>query len=112
MVRKRKCRAVEGLRRSAAVLGAALLLLAQLLAAAHTHQSLLKQDLKAQTELGADSGMCAVCLLAFHLPLNPAAAAVVASPQTEIQGAFRPARYRRRSFDLSSSPTRAPPRSA
>ncbi len=99
-------------RRSAALLAAMLVVGAQLLGAIHSHGNFLTADVNAQAALSADNGLCAVCLLAFHLPLNAAAEPAGARPQIAIQSALAPAPYRCCSFDLSSSPPRAPPPAA
>jgi len=54
-----------------ALVGAALALVVQLLATLHWHQPFLSLDATAQATGRVDGGSCALCLLAFHSPLNP-----------------------------------------
>ena len=59
--------------KSIALFGAVLILAAQFLALTHFHQGNPTRQLNAQTQVVADDGLCALCILAFHAPLNPAA---------------------------------------
>lgn len=63
-----------------AVLGAAVLISAQLLGVIHSHRSALSRGVTSQSQSTEDNGLCAVCLLAFHSPTNPASAPVLADP--------------------------------
>src|ERR1700688_3636318 len=106
------CRKAAGkLRRSAAIFAAGLVLFAQLLACAHRHNT-FSFDSHAQAEAGSDAGLCAACLLAFHLPLNPATAPAVLRPQLAMRGTPAPAPHAFRPFNLRSFLTRAPPLAA
>jgi hypothetical protein len=110
--RNKNGRSLDRSKRSAAFLAAALIASAQLLAAIHCHRNFLTADVNAQAAIGIDDGPCAVCLLAFHSPLNPASAPAIARPQVAIPAAFAPAPYSCSLPDLSSSSPRAPPRPA
>jgi hypothetical protein len=71
--------------KSIALLGAALILTAQILALAHFHQRNATRQFNAQNQVVADDGLCALCILAFHTPVNPAAAPAIARPYAEIR---------------------------
>ena len=66
-----------GLTRAIAMIGATLVLFAQLIGAVHFHQSVVSQDGTVNAELIADQGLCPVCQLAFHSPASIAAAPTV-----------------------------------
>jgi hypothetical protein len=108
---KSRERSAGKLRRSAAILAAGLVLFAQLLAAAHRHNT-FSFDSHAQSEVGSDAGLCAACLLAFHLPLNPATAPAVLRPQFAVRGTPAPVSHAFRPFNFCSFLTRAPPLAA
>ncbi|MGH7932335.1 MAG: hypothetical protein ACREQN_04110 [Candidatus Binataceae bacterium] len=94
------------------MLAAALLLCAQLAAVAHYHPSDHSEGINAQAQVVPDGGLCALCILAFHLPLNPAAQPALERPQIEMQPA-EPAAPQTRIFrPLLASLTRAPPPAA
>ena len=99
------------MRRFAAILAAGLVLSAQLLASAHRHNT-FSFGSHAQAEVGSDAGLCAACLLAFHLPLNPATAPAVLRPKFAVRGTPAPAPHAFRSFNFRSFLTRAPPLTA
>jgi hypothetical protein len=95
--------------RRVALAGAALILFAQLLGAAHWHPANLDRTASASTALSADSGVCAVCLLAFHTTLSPAAAPALVHPQREVSKASAARGSALGSLELGSHLTRAPP---
>src|ERR1700674_4624849 len=64
---------IRGGAESIALAGAALILAAQFLALTHFHQRSPIRQFNAQTQLVADDGLCALCNLALHAPLSPAA---------------------------------------
>jgi len=70
--------------KSIALLGALLILTAQFLALAHFHQGNPTRQINAQAQ-AADDGLCALCILAFHAPLNPAATPAIERPYAEIR---------------------------
>jgi hypothetical protein len=65
--------------RSAAVV----ILAAQLLALAHYHRTDSTPRVDTQTGIVADASLCALCIVAFHLPLNPAASPAVEQQQVD-----------------------------
>ena len=95
-----------------AVAGAFLLLSVQLTVAAHTHPRSLMQRSDACTQLTVDNSLCPLCLLAFHLPVNPVSSTVLALPPVDAHAAPAPPEPGFRSFLRTSCPPRAPPRAA
>jgi hypothetical protein len=95
--------------RRVALAGAALILFAQLLGAAHWHPANLDRTASASAALSADSGVCAVCLLAFHTSLNPAAAPALVHPQRAVSKAPAARVAVLSSLEFASHLTRAPP---
>jgi len=95
--------------KSIALLGGILILGAQLLALAHVHQGTPTQQINAQPQVVADDGLCALCLLAFHAPLNPAATPSIAYPYAEVRLVDTVVAGLRVSGPFSSCQTRAPP---
>jgi hypothetical protein len=95
--------------KSIALFGAALILTAQILALAHFHQRNATRQFNAQNQVVADDGLCALCILAFHAPVNPAATPTIARPHAEVR-LVDLANARLNVFTASSScQTRAPP---
>jgi hypothetical protein len=95
--------------KSIALFGAALILTAQILALAHFHQRNPTRQFNAQNQVVADDGLCALCILAFHAPVNPAATPTIARPHAEVR-LVDLANARLNVFTASSScQTRAPP---
>ena len=76
---------IRGGAKSLALFGAGLILVAQLLALAHVHQGNPTRQFSTQTQLVADDGLCALCVLAFHAPLNPAATPSIPHPYADIR---------------------------
>jgi len=86
-----------------------LILGAQLIALGHSHQGNLTRQFNAQPQVVADDGLCALCLLAFHTPLNPAATPAIARPYAEIRLVDASVTSLYVSIPFSSCRTRAPP---
>jgi hypothetical protein len=95
--------------KSIALVGAALILAAQFLALTHFHRSNPIRQFNAQTRVVVDDGLCALCILAFHAPLNPAATPSIARPYTEIRLVDAAIARLQVSDSFSSCQTRAPP---
>jgi len=100
---------MRGGRKSLGVFAAALILGAQLLAVSHYHQTDPVRRFNAQAQILADDGLCALCTLAFHLPLNPAAGPNVERPQVDVRPVDQPAAHVIYSRSYSLNRTRAPP---
>ena len=95
--------------KSIALFGAALILTAQILALAHFHQRNATRQFSAQNQIVADDGLCALCILAFHAPVNPAAAPAIARPYAEIRLVEIALARLHIYASYSSCQTRAPP---
>jgi hypothetical protein len=95
--------------KSIALVGTALIVAAQILALAHFHQGNPTRQFNAQTQVVADDGLCALCNLAFHAPLNPAAAPAIARPCAEVRLTDAPVAGHHVSNSFSPCQTRAPP---
>jgi hypothetical protein len=108
---KRDGIAARGVVKSVALIAAAFVLAAQLVAVAHYHQGRFEPS-AAQAAVVPDNGLCALCILAFHSPLNPAAEPAISQPQGEIHVAESAAPNSYVSHPLPSWLTRAPPTSA
>lgn len=100
--------AARGSLKATVSFAAALILAAQLLAISHYHQA-DSAPFNAHAQIVTDDGLCALCALAFHLPLNPAATPMVQRPQVDVRPADRAERYVIASRSHSLSLTRAPP---
>jgi Protein of unknown function (DUF2946) len=87
---------------------AALVLCAQLAAIGHYHQTDGRR-LAAQSAFTVDDGLCPLCILAFHLPLNPAAQPTVVQPHTQVRPAQSAGWFTYVSQTPSPWLTRAPP---
>lgn len=85
-----------------------LILGAQLIALGHSHQGNLTRQFNAHPQVVVDD-LCALCLLAFHTPLNPAATPAVARPYAEIRLVDASITSLYVSIPFSSYRTRAPP---
>lgn len=96
--------------KSIALLGAVLILAAQFLALAHSHQLNPTRQFHVQSQVVADDGLCALCTLAFHAPFNAATTPAIASLSMEIRLLFAEVGGLRVSDPPSSCQTRAPPR--
>jgi hypothetical protein len=95
-----------------AVAGAFLLLSVQLTVAAHGHPCSLAQRGDACGHLTVDASFCPLCLLAFHLPVNPVSSTALALPPVDAQALPAPPGLEFRSFLRASRPPRAPPHAA
>lgn len=99
----------SGARKSLGVFAAALILGAQLLAVSHYHQTDPVRRFSAQAQILADDGICALCTLAFHLPLNPAASPTLERPKIDVRPVDQPVAQVVGSRPCSLIQTRAPP---
>jgi hypothetical protein len=63
-----------------AALTAALLLLAQLIAAGHVHPWALRNAISNGTELAAGDALCPICVFHAHVPFSAASAPLLAQP--------------------------------
>jgi hypothetical protein len=95
--------------KSIALLGALLILTAQFLALAHFHQGNPTRQINAQNQIVADDGLCALCILAFHAPVSPAATPAIARPLAEVRLVEIAVARLHLSASYSSCQTRAPP---
>jgi hypothetical protein len=100
---------IRGRAKSFARVSALLILVAQLFAVAHFHQRNITRQFNAPTQVVADDGLCALCLLAFHTPLNPAVTPAIARPRAEIRLVDASVTSLYVSIPFSSCRTRAPP---
>lgn len=78
-------RSIRSGAKSIALFGAALILAAQFLALTHFHQGNPSRQFNAQTQAATDDGLCALCILAFHAPLNPAAMPALERPHADVR---------------------------
>jgi hypothetical protein len=99
----------RALARGFATVGAALLLFAQLLTAAHFHQGVVSRGGVATAQLSADRGLCAVCELAFHSPSSVAAAATLSRGPAPAESIVLPESIAVGSLALLPERGRAPP---
>jgi hypothetical protein len=95
-----------------AVAGSFLFLSVQLTVAAHTHPRSLMPCSDGCAQLVVDSSPCPLCLLAFHLPVNPVSSTALALPPVDAHAAPALPEPVFRSFVRASCPPRAPPRAA
>jgi len=95
--------------KSIALFGAILILAAQFLALTHFHQGNPTRQLNAQTQVVADDGLCALCILAFHAPLNPATMPALVRPHLAIRLSYAALARPRTADSHALSLTRAPP---
>ncbi len=109
---RRGRRQVSGGFRLLRVTAAVLLLSAQLAAAVHSHPGSLVQETGIAGQMKTETGICPLCLLAFHLPLSPASSPALADLQPEAAAAHAPAARSVPSFLRTSGLTRAPPATA
>jgi hypothetical protein len=100
---------IRGGAKSIALAAAALIFAAQLLAVAHFHQGNPIRQFIAHTQVVADDSLCALCNLAFHAPLNPAATPSIAHPYAELRLVEAAVATLHVSEPFSSCRTRAPP---
>jgi hypothetical protein len=100
------------LRRSIAVFGAALILVAQFVAVVHSHPPTKSSTTVASAQPSLDTGLCALCQLAFHSSVNPTSTPDIERLETERALASIDTWRRFTLFDSASAPTRAPPSAA
>jgi len=101
-----------GLARAIAIMGATLVLFAQLIGAIHFHERALSRDGIATAAVAADQGLCPVCQLALHSSLTPTSAPFVEPLEVESAIASTDSSIGFHSFDSASALTRAPPAAA
>src|SRR5882672_1058832 len=102
-------RSIRSGAKSIALFGAVLILAAQFLALTHFHRTNPTRQFNAQTQVVADDALCALCILAFHAPLNPAAPPAPARPHVEVRNVDAAVASVHVSASFSSCQTRAPP---
>jgi hypothetical protein len=90
-----------------ASLTVAIILAAQIVALAHSHNS--TRRFAPQTQSLGSADICELCVLAFHTPLNPAHKPLVERPHLEKLAAFPAESKAYISGPYSYCPTRAPP---
>ena len=95
--------------RSIALFGAVLVLAAQFLSLSHFHQGNSTRQFNPQRLVAAEDGLCALCILAFHTPLNPAPVLAIEHPDVEIQRTDIAIARLHVADSFSSYRTRAPP---
>jgi hypothetical protein len=99
----------SGGRAAIAIFGAALILVSQMVGAAHFHESAVSRDGRVTATLSADLGFCPVCQLALHSVGPLAAATTVVHGPVEAETIFVPAPVRFASPIFSAARVRAPP---
>jgi hypothetical protein len=99
------------LRRSIAVFGAALILVAQFVAAVHWHPPTESAWTVASAQ-PLETGLCALCQVAFHSSLNPTSALFIEPLEIGSVIASTDSWFGFASFDSASALTRAPPAAA
>jgi hypothetical protein len=97
------------LARALAVFGAAVILAGQLAAAIHTHQIFQTERIGSAAEIAVDSGLCPLCLLAFHSKGSLGAAPMLARPAVQLRAVPEAASSSFESFKEFSALTRGPP---
>jgi hypothetical protein len=102
-------RSIRSGAKSIALFGAVLILAAQFLALTHFHRGNPTRQLSAQTVVAADDGLCALCILAFHAPLNPAATPALERPLVDVRLVDAAVVRPRTSDSHALCQTRAPP---
>ena len=112
MVISRKSSTRARSRHSIAVFGVALILVTQFVGAVHWHPAAESARIVLSTQPTIDTGLCALCQVAFHSTLNPTSAPFI--KPLEIGGVIASADFWMgfTSFDSASALTRAPPAAA
>jgi hypothetical protein len=100
------------LRRSIAVFGAALILVAQFVAAVHRHPGVESARTVSSAQLSLDTGLCALCQVAFHSNLNPTSAPFIEPLEIRRAISSIDSGLGFTWFDFASALTRAPPAAA
>ena len=110
--RNQRRRRIARASRVLAVAGAFLLLSVQLTVAAHSHPRRLEERSDARGQLTVGTSLCPLCLVAFHLPVNPVSPTALVLPRVDAHAAPALPEPGFRSFLRASCPPRAPPRAA
>jgi hypothetical protein len=92
-----------------ALFAAVLLVFAQSAAAAHYHPRLATAHPSVTTVISAETGPCALCLLACHFPGNASAAPAVVRPNPALNATLPASPDRALATGRSPAQTRAPP---
>ena len=100
------------LRRTIAVFGVALILVAQIVATVHWHPPTQSATAVASAQPSIDAGLCALCQLAFHSSFNPSSAPFIEPHEIGSALASTDFRLGFASCDSGSALTRAPPAAA
>jgi hypothetical protein len=100
------------LRRSIAVFGAALILVAQFVAAVHRHPAVESARTVSSAQASLDTGLCALCQVAFHSSLNPTSAPFIEPLEIERAISSIDSWLGFTWFDSASALTRGPPAAA
>jgi len=95
--------------RAISILGAALILVSQLIGVAHFHESEVSHNGVASAQISADAGLCPICQLAVHSPGSIAQATTVARAPAIAETIFIAAPSRSESLVFSAARVRAPP---
>lgn len=98
-----------GAARAVAVFGAALILVSQLIGAAHFHEGAVSRNVVAAAQLTTYEGLCPLCQLALHSPGSVAATATIAREPAIAETVFLIAPRRSVSPVFSTARVRAPP---
>jgi hypothetical protein len=88
---------------------ATLMLAAQVAAVAHFHPVPSQDSFNAVAQAGTDSGLCPLCLLAFHSSANPPSTPSIATPTTTALAPLAPTASVFRRIVCACALTRAPP---
>jgi len=105
------CRATRS-SRSIAIFVATLMLAAQVVAVAHFHRVPSRDSFNAVAQAGADSGVCPLCVLAFHASANPPSTPSIATPSVAHLSPLVAAAGILPRIVFASALTRAPPLAA
>lgn len=97
------------IKRSIAVFGAALILVAQFVGATHWHPPSERAWTVASAQPSLETGLCALCQVAFHSSLNPTSAPFIAHREAGRPIASADSWHGFASFDSASVLTRGPP---
>ncbi len=97
------------LARAVSILGAALILVSQLIGVAHFHEGAVSRNGLACPQISADAGLCPICQLALHSPGTMAQATTVARGPAVAETIFVTAPSRFESLVFSAARVRAPP---
>jgi len=97
------------LARAISILGAALILVSQLIGVAHFHEGPVSRNGLASPQISADAGLCPICQLALHSPGSMAQATTVARGPAIAETIFVTAPSHSESPVFSAARVRAPP---